>query len=104
MHELPLLIFTCGLELAVGLLAIVAVASFVDKEGNYKVAACISVALAIVAMLGSLLHLGVPLKSVFAITRSGGSRLATRSDSPARSWRVPCCTRRCASCPRWAAR
>lgn len=76
MHELPLLIFTCGLELAVGLLAIVAVASFVDKEGNYKVAACISVALAIVAMLGSLLHLGVPLKSVFAITRFGGSPLS----------------------------
>jgi anaerobic dimethyl sulfoxide reductase subunit C (anchor subunit) len=76
MHELPLLIFTCGLELSVGLLAFAVVASFIDKESDYKTAACASCVLGIAAVIGSLAHLGVPTRAVYAIDQFGTSPLS----------------------------
>ncbi|WP_283171268.1 dimethyl sulfoxide reductase anchor subunit family protein [Curtanaerobium respiraculi] len=76
MHDIPLLAFTCGLEVAVGVLAIVTIASFVDDREGYKTAACVSAACALAAMLASLFHLGVPTRAILAITGFGSSPLS----------------------------
>ncbi len=77
MGEFALLIFSSCIEIAVGLLCALAVASFVYDKADFKITSRVAAATAILGVVASLGHLGSPALAFNAIARVGVSSLST---------------------------
>lgn len=77
MGEFALLIFSSCMEIAVGLLCALAIASFVHDKADFKVTSRVAAATSILGVAASLSHLGSPALAFNAVARVGTSSLST---------------------------
>lgn len=76
MEEMALIIFTIGIQAAVGLMVFAALANYLDKDRAFRVAVVSAAGLAVIGLLASFLHLGQPLRAVNALAHFATSWLS----------------------------